>query len=374
MASIKKLGPGRYKVRWRTPGREERSRTFERKIDAERFLTSVTHSMLSGAYVDPAAGRVTFREYAERWREAQHQRESTKRNLKSKLTRHVYPVIGDAPLGKITALDLRALRSGLKLSDSTAAIVIGFVAAILRSAVEDKLIPASPMPRGLQAGSSSPPVVPPTLEHVNAITESINRRYRALVVLGSTSGLRIGELCGLDVPHFDALRRSVRVEQQLTYQAAGDGHVISPVKTTAGRRTVPIPAWAVEEVAAHLARYGPVECDGRELIFSNEAGRPVQPTVFTRGPWGTARKRAGLPEDFDPHGLRHFYASALIAHGESVTTVQHRLGHASAAVTLRVYAHLWQDADDRTRDAIDKAFGIDHSAAGERRASGRDPS
>lgn len=53
------------------------------------------------------------------------------------------------------------------------------------------------------------------------------------------------------------------------------------------------------------------------------------------------------------HDLRHFYASALIAAGESVTTVQAALGHASAVETLDVYAGLWPDRDPALRAAID---------------------
>jgi integrase len=53
------------------------------------------------------------------------------------------------------------------------------------------------------------------------------------------------------------------------------------------------------------------------------------------------------------HDLRHYYASLLIRHSESVKTVQHRLGHATAAETLDTYAHLWPDSEDRTRQAID---------------------
>ena len=51
--------------------------------------------------------------------------------------------------------------------------------------------------------------------------------------------------------------------------------------------------------------------------------------------------------------LRHFYASALIAGGASVKQVQTVLGHASAVVTLRTYAHLWPGDDDRTRSIMD---------------------
>ena len=56
--------------------------------------------------------------------------------------------------------------------------------------------------------------------------------------------------------------------------------------------------------------------------------------------------------------MRHYYASLLIRHGESVKTVQSRLGHASAVETLDTYSHLWPDSDDRTRDAIDSVLGF----------------
>ena len=57
------------------------------------------------------------------------------------------------------------------------------------------------------------------------------------------------------------------------------------------------------------------------------------------------------------HDLRHYYASLLIRHGESVKTVQRRLGHATAAETLDTYSHLWPDSDDRTREAVDAILG-----------------
>lgn len=68
--------------------------------------------------------------------------------------------------------------------------------------------------------------------------------------------------------------------------------------------------------------------------------------------WQPALAAAGL-SGFGFHALRHFYASLLIRHGESVKTVQVRLGHATAAETLDTYSHLWPDSEDRTRDAVD---------------------
>jgi integrase len=59
------------------------------------------------------------------------------------------------------------------------------------------------------------------------------------------------------------------------------------------------------------------------------------------------------------HDLRHFYASLLIRHSESVKVVQARLGHATAAETLDTYSHLWPDQDDdSTRTAVDSVLGV----------------
>jgi hypothetical protein len=57
------------------------------------------------------------------------------------------------------------------------------------------------------------------------------------------------------------------------------------------------------------------------------------------------------------HALRHYCASLLIRHGESVKTVQARLGHARAVETLDTYPHLWPNSDDWTREAIDSVLG-----------------
>jgi integrase len=57
------------------------------------------------------------------------------------------------------------------------------------------------------------------------------------------------------------------------------------------------------------------------------------------------------------HSLRYFYARLLIRHGESVKTLQARLGHASASETLDIYSHIWPDSDDRTRAAVDSVLG-----------------
>ncbi|MBA2386227.1 MAG: tyrosine-type recombinase/integrase, partial [Acidimicrobiia bacterium] len=68
--------------------------------------------------------------------------------------------------------------------------------------------------------------------------------------------------------------------------------------------------------------------------------------------WRRAAVRAGV-DGFSPHDLRHYAASVLIDQGASVKAVQRHLGHASATTTLDTYAHLWPDAEDVTRRALE---------------------
>jgi integrase len=108
----------------------------------------------------------------------------------------------------------------------------------------------------------------------------------------------------------------------------------------------------VDALAAHLAAY-PAPADG--LVFTID-GLPISRQMFGHR-WRPVVKAAGLPAGTGFHALRHYYASLLIRHGESVKTVQARLGHASAVETLDTYSHLWPDSDDRTREAVDAALG-----------------
>jgi integrase len=116
-------------------------------------------------------------------------------------------------------------------------------------------------------------------------------------------------------------------------------------------RTVPLPQVVVDVLAAHLAAY-----PGDELVFTLEGGLPITRSVFGHL-WRGVASQAGIPTGTGLHALRHYYASLLIRHGESVKVVQARLGHASAAETLDTYSHLWPDSDDRTREAVDSVLG-----------------
>lgn len=145
--------------------------------------------------------------------------------------------------------------------------------------------------------------------------------------------------------------RELTVDQQLVL-LAGQRPKPAPPRTAASYRTVPLPTVVLDELAAHLARW-PVGAAG--LVFTNEAGEGISRTRFS-DVWRCADAEVGAT-GARFHDLRHFYASLLSRHGESVKVVQSRLGHASAAETLDTYSHLWPDSEDRTRQAVDDVLG-----------------
>ena len=219
--------------------------------------------------------------------------------------------------------------------------------AIFRAAQRDRLIAFNPC-EGLRLPSvERHEVVPLERDAVLALIEALPERYRGLGIVGVGAGLRIGEALGITVESVDFLRRQIRVTQQISPSSKEAPHLVGP-KTRASRRTIPVGDFVLFGLSAHRERYEPGEFG---LLFAMPDGSPIRRQRFGEV-WRAATGKARMPGT-NFHMLRHTYASLLIDAGESVKTVQARLGHASAVETLNTYAHLWPDSEDRTRAAVD---------------------
>ncbi|MCL2395739.1 MAG: site-specific integrase [Acidimicrobiaceae bacterium] len=365
MASIKKVPTG-WRVRWRTPDGRGRSKTFPRKADAQRYLTHVEHTKLSGVYVDPRAGRVTVREYGDAWLASRVSwKPSTRVRYEGILERHIYPVLGPRPLASVRPTDVQSLVTAL--SSSFAPFTVSAIYRVLRSvyrlAVRDRLVATNPCVEIDLPKVVPRLVVPLTLEQVEAIAQAIGLRYRPLVILGAGAGLRVGEALGMPLSGVDFARRELRVTQQVVTVRRVTS--LGPPKSAASFRTIPLADTVAEELAEHLQRY-PVAPGG--LLVTGNDGAAIPEGRFTHT-WQAAVKRAGLAPGIRFHDLRHTFASALIAAGCSVKVVQIALGHGSVATTLDTYAHLWPTDADRTRAAIDGYLRAEVTDAGDQRSA-----
>jgi integrase len=341
----------RWRARYVDEHGREHTKAFGRKADASKWLDSQTAAIVSGTHVDPKAGQITFRDYAERWRKIQVQRPSSRAHVETMLRRHAYPTLGDRPLSSIMPSDVQAWVKGLELAPATVGVIHGIVSTALKSAIRDRRIVGNPCEGTKLPKIERKRIVPLTTEQVAAVRDALPAELRALVTLAAGTGMRQGECFGLTVDRVRFLERVVTVDRQLL-TVQGQAPTLAPPKTDASDRTIPLPQVVVDALAAHLAAF-PAGHDG--LVFTIN-GKPITRSVFGHK-WRAAVKTAALPAGTGFHALRHYYASLLIRHGESVKTVQSRLGHASAVETLDTYSHLWPDSDDRTRDAIDSVLG-----------------
>jgi integrase/recombinase XerC len=175
------------------------------------------------------------------------------------------------------------------------------------------------LPGVLRADQATALVTTPTREPDDA---ALLGRDRLVLELLYGTGIRVSELCGLDLADVDRTRRVVRV--------FGKG---------AKERTVPYGAPAEEALDGYLRHARPVlvgERSGSALLLGARGGRLASTAV--RRIVAAAATRAGLPR-LSPHGLRHSAATHLVEGGADLRAVQEILGHASLSST-QIYTHV----------------------------------
>src|SRR5258708_39516365 len=103
-----------YGARWRDAEGSQKSRSFIRKVDGDRFARRMEYDINVGGYVDPHAGKVSVRTYAEEWRKAQLQHsESTVRDVELSLRVHLYPALGGRPIASARPTELQGWVAGV---------------------------------------------------------------------------------------------------------------------------------------------------------------------------------------------------------------------------------------------------------------------
>lgn len=201
MASVGRVPTG-WRARWRTPEGLSRSKTFDRKTDAERFLTTVEGAKLVGGYVDPSAGRVRFEDFALQWLASQTSDPSTVEAIASRLRLHILPAFGHLELRVIRPSTVQTWLRGRQqaYAPTYVRVMLANLSAILSAAVEDGLIHRNPCAsRSVRAPAAEQrKVIPWTLAEVAAVVDAHPPRFRAVPwsppVAGSAKARRSG--CG----------------------------------------------------------------------------------------------------------------------------------------------------------------------------------
>lgn len=352
-------GGKRYRVRYRKPDHTQTDkRGFRTKREAETFLATVESKKADGTYIDPSGARVTIRRLGADWLAGQtHLKPSSTAVVESAWRLHVEPVWGGKSVGEIRFSEVQTWVADLArgseekraMSATSVLRAHGVLAAILDNAVRDRRIATNPA-----RGVALPRKV--GREHRYLTHEELHRLAQAsgshatLIGLLGYTGLRWGEVTGLRARDIDALRRRLTVVQNAVLVK---GKVIIGTPKTYKRRSVPFPAFLASSLAEAATGLG-----ADDLVFADERGRPlVTPTTRENSWFDRALVVARLPP-MTIHDLRHTAASLAISAGGNVKAVQKMLGHASAAMTLDVYADLFDDDLDAVATRLDQAVMV----------------
>lgn len=367
-------GETRYRVRYRKPdGTQTDKRGFKRKIDAETWAAEhVTIAKATNSYIDPQGGSRRFGELYKQWITIKKpfwkpsQLESTEASYRT----HVQAKWENRRIGEISQAELQEWVSDLT-SRRSASVVLrakGIVNGVLKRAVKDRLIaenpceglelPRKPKRKERRVYLTIPQLVAFADECLNAIY--IGDERRALVLLLGFCGLRWGEASDLRKEDVDVRERSLRIRSSIVWIK---GKPVEGTPKSYEMRTLYMPLIVAEALAPILKRK-----KRGERVFCDPSGHPLHPQSASavkgnRTWWPSALKRLGWDTDDwpSPHDLRHTAASIAVHAGANVKGLQRMLGHASASMTLDVYADLFDsDLLDVTR-MVDAAVQLETS-------------
>jgi integrase len=355
---ISKRG-GRYTYRYHDPlTGKKRYGSAKTKAAAIKKRTATRAAIDDGSYRTPV--KSTFADYAREWitgytgTGSRGIRPATRDEYERDIQRAI-AYFGE--VHPLTSLDPQAVRKyaqhlgtgsridGRALSTRTRKRVMVPLSLCLAQAAEDGLIRSNPA-KGLRLGVSPADATLETLDDEDkALTPGeyaallkvieADKRHPAhlavLVRLIASTGLRIGE--ALALTYTDLGDEVITVRKSLRDGVRGD------TKSTASRRTVPVPRDVVRVLKEH--RMASVPSDDKDLVFSR-LGKPLSGQNIVTQHLRPMLNAAGITRaGIGFHALRHYYATRLLVQGYPVPVVARLLGHSDNGETvMRTYSHV----------------------------------
>ncbi len=333
---------------------KRRLKTFETKKKADAWLVQAGHQIANGTHT-PDREAVTVAAAGAAWLrrcEAERLEASTLRQYDGHLKHHIGPALGSVKLSRLTTPQVAKFADDM-LRDHSRPLtrkVLVSLRALLKSAQRQGLVAqnvATAVRIGAQ-GRHTEKIDILAPDEVRKLLAAATGRFRPFLLVAIFTGLRASELRGLRWVDVDFESNKLTVSQR-----ADENGVIGSPKSSASRRTLPMPPL----VSAALRTWA-AECPAgvAGLVFPNGAGRPESLANLQNRLWGPLQIACGLTDlrpdkagklvirpRYGLHVLRHFYASWLIHQGFAPKRVQSYMGHATIKLTLDTYGHLWPD-------------------------------
>lgn len=290
-------------------------------------------------------------------------------NYKSNVKNHIAPVFGNRKLKDIETSDVSAFLTGLKCKPLTANKIKIVFHSILKYAVSQKYINKNPCSGAIwkesterEYGRIENVLNLQQSQKLMALTEEYSV-FNTIIRLLLLSGMRSGECLGLRWKSINFQNKTIFIDKTLSY--AENEWFLSTPKTERSTRTIAIDDKTIEILKKHKEEQDKQkEIVGAawqhpELVFTSCTGhwydRSLLNDQFRRF---VKKNKEGLKLDHNLtiHGLRHTNAALLLYAGENIENISAHLGHASADITSRVYAHMYAEVKVRMAKTVSSAL------------------
>ena len=345
----------------------------QKQIDKELERQAVLFEdrVKSGQYMDSS---VRFQDFAERWFTdygKKHLKQTTYRRYEY-LAKRIYPALGHIRLDKLQPhhllefykqLEEPGQKKSNKKGDETPLLLSartirahhGLISSILEKAVQWGVLNDNPARRVDAPKAKRKPILflddKQTITFMQAL-EKETLEYRVIFTILILTGMRRGELLGLEWPDIDFENSTIHIRRASQY-VVGAGTYTDTPKTEQSKRALVIPP----ELLDLLRQYRKEQIERRlklgdkwdtawsdhPRLFTQWNGKPM----FLNSPYKELQKileQAGLPK-VSLHSLRHTNATLLIGSGLDVRSVSGRLGHSQTSTTLNIYSEYLQSAN-----------------------------
>jgi integrase len=380
----------KYRIKYDIPGpdgtRKQKMETVKgTRRQAQARLHEVQHTMNTGMFVEPTS--LTVGDWLETWLEKYAKVGTTARSYEVhalNLRLHVIPRVGNIRLHQLDTDHLQDVYTELlqHLAPSTVARIRAVTSAALNQAVVAKKLVANPnravkLPKNLKTTRTKEMVVY-TEEQIGTLLNAVgDEALHIEVVLGVSTGMRLGEVLAVKWDDIDWKRKTLRVDESSEYSQAHGVRLKEP-KSKAGRRTIPLTPYALETLRRHRVTQTALRSDkggtwnAFGLLCPRDDGDLELVATVSRSFERLMRRvsrETGLPM-LTFHQLRHTYASLMLHQGTPIAEVSRLLGHESIVTTLTLYAHLipgaTTEAVARYGESIERAMAAAGSVDAER--------
>lgn len=281
-------------------------------------------------------------------------------NTRASIKVFIIPKIGHLRMAAVTWQVAEDLYATIRSPNRRTAVHRTLNRAFER-AVRDGKLSENPI-----AFAESPDYARPFTTRIPMATPQIDRlmkyldghHYHALVWTAILTGMREGELFGLQREDVDLVNGRISVHRALKESPGTGAIVLSHPKTRSSIRVVDMPAQLTELMREHFAKID-AERNPKGLfagyVFLTERGKPIRKSNWGSKFWPGILEEAGLPH-LPFHALRHTMATLLLSANVHPKVVQERLGHSSVKLTLDTYSHVVPTLQKEAAEKLDGMF------------------